>query len=153
MKPTDPPLWLRLIMVVFVVGALLWLFSTPAPAMNHGFNPDDKTVQWMERKMRPDQPEQSCCGAGDGYPVARYKKNDDHTWTVWLADGSALKYPDGTVRTYFDMSIPITVPDNKVNKSDDDIDNPTDVGWIFMRANGSSDPGAIYCLIIHDEGN
>lgn len=25
----DPPLWLRLIMVVFVIGALFFVFSTP----------------------------------------------------------------------------------------------------------------------------
>lgn len=142
------------ITVVAVLAAVFWLFwPVRAPAMNHGFNPDAPLTKWMESKIRPDSPPNPCCGKADAYPVARYQRNSDHTWTVWLADGSALKYPDGTTRDYFDMSTPIIVPDNKVNAPDDDLDNPTDVGWVFMRVASPTEVGAVYCLIVHPEGN
>ena len=134
---------------------LLWaLWPHSAPAMDHGFNPSDPTVKWFERKMIPNITfQQSCCGKADAYPVERVRRNTDHTWSVWLADGSEVKYPDGTHREYFDKNIPIVVPDDKVNPPDDDLDNPTDVGWIFMRVSTPAQPGAIYCVIIHPEGN
>jgi hypothetical protein len=144
--------------VIFFVGlalaCLIWLFTTPAPAMDHGFNPTNPTVKWFERKMVPNITfAQSCCGKADAYPVERVRRNTDQTWSVWLADGSEVKYPDGSRRAYFDKSVEIVVPDSKVNPPDDDLDNPTDVGWIFMRVSTPAQPGAIFCLIIHPEGN
>jgi hypothetical protein len=136
-----------LVAVAIVLACLFWLFTVkPAPAMNHGFNPDAPLAKWFESKLRPDV-HSPCCGKGDAYPVARVKRNADHTWTVWLEDGSAIEYPDGTHRDYVDKNVPIIVPDNKVNPPDDDLDNPTDVGWIFMKSS------MIYCLIVHSEGN
>ena len=137
-----------------VLACMFWLFTTPAPAMDHGFNPTNPTVKWFERKMVPNISfPQSCCGKGDAYPVERVRRNTNHTWSVWLADGSEVKYPDGTHRAYFDKNIEIVVPDINVNPPDDDLDNPTDVGWIFMRVSTPAQPGAIYCVIIHPEGN
>ena len=145
--------WLSVLLTVLILTCLFILFSKPAPAMDHGFNPNDTTVRWFQRKMRPDLPSSACCGKGDGYPVARYEENPDHSYTIWLADGSALKYPDGTTREYFDMSVPINVPWNKVNDLIDDIDNPTDVSWVFMRVSTPTDVGTMYCFIRHPEGN
>ena len=142
---------------VWLIGLtlLLWLFMVQhAPAMDHGFNPNNPTVQWFERLQRPDSQPNSCCGKGDAYPVARYEHHPkDHTYSVWLADGSAIKYPDGTTREYFDMSTEIIVPENKVNKYEDDLDNPTDTSWVFMRVSTPTDVGTVYCLIRHPEGN
>jgi hypothetical protein len=148
------PLALIVFAIFFVIFVLLMLFTTPAPAMDHGFDPTNQTVKWFERKMIPNITfQQSCCGKADAYPVARVRRNTNQTWSVWLADGSAIKYPDGTKREPFDENTEIVVPDSKVNPPDDDLDNPTDVGWIFMRVSNPTNPGAIYCLIIHEEGN
>jgi hypothetical protein len=150
----EPPLWQRLVGVAIVLGLLLWMFMTPAPAMDHGFNPNSATTKWFERLIRPDQPPNSCCGKGDAYPVARYEHHPEtHTWSVWLSDGSAIKYPDGTTRDYFDMSTEIIVPENKVNSLEDDLDNPTDTSWVFMRVSTPTDVGTMYCFIRHPEGN
>jgi hypothetical protein len=143
-----------LVLWAVFLACLLWLFTVPAPAMDHGFNPNNPTVKWFERKMIPNITfQQSCCGKADAYPVERVRRNTDHTWSVWLADGSEVKYPDGSHRAYFDKNTEIVVPDDKVNPPDDDLDNPTDVGWIFMRVSNPTNPGAIYCLVIHPEGN
>jgi hypothetical protein len=151
--------WDLVLSAAFLALALGFLFVLligvkPAPAMDHGFDPTNQTVKWFERKMIPNITfQQSCCGKADAYPVARVKRNTNQTWSVWLADGSAIKYPDGTKREPFDENTEIVVPDSKVNPPDDDLDNPTDVGWIFMRVSNPTNPGAIYCLIIHPEGN
>lgn len=156
-EPVEPPLWARLLFGAFVLVTLIWLFSTPcAHAMNHGFDPDDPTIKWFESKIRPDSPPNSCCGKGDAYPVERYECPEPKTGkgcTVWLADGSAKLYPDGTRRDYFDKSVPITVPFNKVNPDDDDLDNPTDMSWLFMRVSTPTEAGTIYCFIKHPSGN
>ena len=156
--PSKANPWDAILSAALTALALAFLFSLfvvkPAPAMDHGFDPTAPTVKWMERKMIPNITfQQSCCGKADAYPVARVRRNTNHTWSVWLADGSAVIYPDGTKREPFDEHTEIVVPDSKVNPPDDDLDNPTDVGWIFMRVSNSTNPGAIYCLIIHDEGN
>jgi hypothetical protein len=133
-----------------ILSALLWvLWPHPAPAMNHGFDPSAPATKWFEGLERPDQPPNSCCGKADAYPVDRYQKNSDHTYTVWIADGSPIKYPDGTTRDPWDINVPIIVPDNKVNKEDDDLDNPTDHSWLFFRASTPTDVGTIYCFVRH----
>lgn len=149
-----PPIAAMLVGWAVAVALSVWaLWPHAAPAMNHGFNPDAPLTKWFESKIRPDSPPNSCCGKGDAYPVERYQNNGDHTYTIWLADGSAILYPDGTRRDYFDKATPIIVPDNKVNPPDDDLDNPTDVSWVFMRVSTSTDVGTVYCLILHPEGN
>lgn len=136
------------------IALLLYLiWPHAAPAMDHGFDPSNTTVQWFEALQRPDTPG-SCCGKADAYPVGRYELHPElHEVWAWLEDGSAIKYPDGTVRVYFDMSTKIIVPDNKVNKSADDLDNPTDVSWIFMRVSSPTEVGNVYCLILHPSGS
>jgi hypothetical protein len=144
---------LSIALTILILAVLFFLFSAPAPAMDHGFNPNDPATKWFELKMRPDLPESKCCGKADAYPVSHYQKNDNGTYTVWLADGSALKYPDGITRKPFDIETPIIVPSELVNKLEDDLDNPTDVGWIFMQVNSPTNPGLIFCFIRHPEGN
>lgn len=142
---------LFLVLMMFLVSSLLIERSY---GMDHGFDHNDATVKWFEKQLRPDQPPLSCCGKGDAYPVDRYIHNPhEHTYTVWLHDGSAIKYPDGTRRDYFDKSVPIEVPENKVNPLEDDQDNPTDFSWIYMRVSTPTDPGTIYCFIRHPNLN
>lgn len=151
-KGAEPPLWLRLIMVVFVVGLMLWMFTKPAPAMDHGFSPTDPTVHWFERLQRPDMPG-SCCGKGDAYPVEDYRPVNDGSgdYIAKIGDGSAKLYPDGTTRQAIPDGTEIRVPEALINKLDDDLDNPTDVSWIFMTVHGG-EVGTVYCLIRHLQG-
>lgn len=141
--------------LVLVIGFIfcLLLIAAPASAMNHGFDPSAPAVKWFEKLERPDSRPNSCCGKADAYPVDRYQKNSDHTFTVWVADGSALKYPDGTTRDEWDTSVPIIVPDTKVNDESDDLDNPTEHGWLFFRPSTKRDVGTIYCFIRHPNGS
>jgi hypothetical protein len=138
-----------LIFCAVVLACLFWLFTVPAPAMDHGFNPNAPATRWFESLIVPDRPPLSCCGKADAYPVDRYQKNNDHTYTVWIADGSPVKYPDGTTRDPWDVNVPISVPDTKVNKLDDDLDNPTEHGWLFFRPDTNHDVGTIYCFVRH----
>jgi hypothetical protein len=150
------PEWVRQMLVAAITALIVSVSMVTchqARAMDHGFNPNNPTVRWFQSKMRPDQPSLSCCGKGEAYPVARYQENPDHTYTAWLADGSALKYPDGTTRDYFDMATPITVPKDKVNDLRDDLDNPTDVSWVFMTVSTSTEVRSMFCFIRHPEGN
>jgi hypothetical protein len=147
-----------IVFVAVVLACLFWLFTTPAPAMDHGFDPNSKTVQWFERLMRPDMPDSSCCGKGDGYPVERYWQNKDAngtptgTWTAVIGDGSAKLYPDGTTREYIATGTEVIVPDLYVNNYEDDLDNPTDVSWIFMAVH-AGEISAVYCLVRHPSAN
>jgi hypothetical protein len=136
-----------------VVFAFLLVIAATHKAKAHDWDHMGKHTEWFESRIRPDQPPNSCCGEADAYPVDRYIKNDDHTYTVWVADGSALVTKEGRVREYWDMATPITVPDNKVNHEDDDLDNPTDHSWIFMRVSTPTDVGTIYCFIRHPNGS
>jgi hypothetical protein len=148
--------WVRQVLVAAITALIVSVTMVTchqARAMDHGFNPNDPTVRWFQSKMRPDEPSLSCCGKGEAYPVARYQENPNHSYTVWLADGSALKYPDGATRAYFDMATPITVPKNKVNDPIDDLDNPTDVSWVFMTVSTPTDVRSMFCFIRHPEGN
>jgi hypothetical protein len=156
-KSSPGSVWGSLLGAVYaalIIGGLLFvLWPYPAPAMNHGFDPSAPATKWFESLERPDQSPNSCCGKADAYPVDRYQKNSDHTYTVWIADGRPIKYPDGTTRDPWDITVPISVPDNKVNKEDDDLDNPTDHSWLFFRASTPTDVGTIYCFIRHPNGN
>lgn len=137
------------------LGAVLVLaLSPPSHGMNHGFDPDAPATKWFEKLQRPDSIPNSCCGKGDAYPVDRYERiNARGDYRVWIADGSAIKYPDGTTRDPWDTSVPIEVPFNKVNKEDDDLDNPTEHSWLFFRASTPTDVGTVYCFIRHPNGS
>jgi hypothetical protein len=143
---------LTLAVVALSVVVLFGVLAAPAHGMDHGFDPNSPVTKWFEEQQRPDTPG-SCCGKADAYPVDRYQKNADHTYTVWIADGRAIVYPDGSRRDPWDESVPITVPENKVNKEDDDLDNPTNHGWLFFRTSTPKDVGTIYCFIRHPQGN
>lgn len=136
------------IVIAFVIF-MIWPRS--APAMDHGFDPTNKTVKWMETLQQPNYPG-SCCGKADGYPVSEYWDNHDGTWTAVIGDGSAKKFPDGTTREYIATGEKVIVPIEKVNKYEDDLDNPTDVSWLFMTVH-AAEPGTIYCFIRHPSGN
>lgn len=134
-----------------IVTILVWS-CLPARAMNHGFNPDAPTVKWMEKQIRPDSPPNSCCGAADGYPVDNYEPLPDGTYRVWIANGDPIVFPDGTRRDPWDISIPLVVPKEKINAETDDLDNPTDHGWLFFRPSNDHEPGSFYCFIRHPTG-
>jgi hypothetical protein len=149
-----------------VVAALcVWLmWPHQAPAMDHGFDPGDKGVQWFESLKIPPMEMVSCCGKADAYPVDRYTKLPNGDYEVWVEDGSAHPYPDGTKRVPWDESVPITVPAARVNKEDDDLTNPTDHGWLFFiprreYPGDGSEPkpstvvSEVYCFIRHPQGN
>lgn len=129
----------------------IWPFK--AHAMDHGFDPNSATTKWMERQMRPDNPTSSCCGKADAYPVDRYRKLPTGDYEVWIENGDAITYPDGTKREPWDVNISLIVPSNKINKEDDDLDNPTDHGWLFFRPTNDHEPGTFYCFIRHPQGN
>ncbi len=150
-KPT-PPRGIALMGWAVAIALGLWAFwPRPAPALDHGFNPNNATVKWMESLQRPNEPG-SCCGKGDGYPVSDYWDNGDGTWTAVIGDGSAMVYPDGTSRHYVTTGEHIIVPRDLVNHIEDDLDNPTDTSWIFMTVYDSG-IGTLYCLIRHPSGN
>jgi hypothetical protein len=139
---------------IWLIGLtlLFYLFTIQhAPAMDHGFNPNNPTVQWFESLVRPDYPG-SCCGKADAYPVESYWPNPDGTWTAKIGDGSAKKFPDGTTRDPIPNGYEVIVPKAVVNKAEDDLGNLTDVSWIFMTVHGG-EPGTIYCLVRHPSGN
>jgi len=135
-------------LVIALVMYMMWPRS--APAMDHGFNPNNATVKWMESLPRPNTPG-SCCGKGDGYPVEDYWPNPDGSWTAKIGDGSAMKYPDGTTREYIANGTEVIVPRELVNPWEDDLGNPTDVSWLFMTVH-AAEVGTIYCLIRHPQG-
>ena len=148
--------------VIIGALALVGMLST-AQAMNHGFDPDAPATQWFEGLKQPPAGVVSCCGKSDAYPVDQYEKQADGSYIVWVADGDAIVYPDGTRRTAWDVNIPVIVPADKVNDLQDDLDNPTDHGWLFFvpirsyPQNGDEPPpsksySVIYCFIRHPQG-
>jgi hypothetical protein len=151
---SHPKPWVQIAFGLGLVAVMvLALCIGKANAMNHGFNPDLPATKWFEGLKQPDAVNISCCGKGDAYPVDRYVRNADNSFTVWIEDGSEITYPDGAHRPFFDKSIPIHVPANKINDMQDDLDNPTEHGWIFMRVSSDTDWGTIYCFIRHPQGN
>jgi hypothetical protein len=162
----DGCLWLFASMigigVLVLVVALTLLFSRPAHAAK-GFDPNtDKMAAWMEKLMRPDFPYEPpksvwpCCGKADAYPVSSYFVNPDGSYSVVIADGSSRVYPDGTIRPEIRTGRTVIVPSGKVNDLTDDLDNPTDFSWVFLRMYEyeSADGGyMVYCFIRHPQGN
>jgi len=150
-RPRRPEAARTLVGWAIFIAFGLWLFwPHKAPAMDHGFDPNAPTTKWFESLPRPNFPG-SCCGKGDAYPVESYWPNPDGTWTAKIGDGSAKKYPDGTRRDPIADGTEIIVPKEVVNRAEDDLDNPTDVSWIFMTVH-SGEVGMIYCLIRHPSG-
>lgn len=139
------------VMAATILAGFVFCMLTPAHAMDHGFDPNNATVQWFEKLQRPDQPG-SCCGKADAYPVGSYVENADGSVDATVSDGSAKAYPDGTYRPYFPTGEVVHVEKVLVNKHDDDIDNPTDTSWVFMTVNNGV-TGHVYCLIRHPSGN
>ncbi len=132
-----------------VIALLLYIFwPHPAPAMDHGFDPNSATTKWFETLQRPDRPG-SCCGKADAYPVT-YKMNPDGSADVTVTDGSDKVYPDGYHRPAYTGGV-ITVPKDLINPYDADLGNTTDTSWIFMTVYGG-EMGSFYCLIRHPEG-
>lgn len=131
----------------------MWLAGMvrPAHAMDHGFDPNSPTTKWFEALLRPDTGT-PCCGKGDAYPVNDYWPNPDGTWTAVIADGSAIKFPDGTYREYLPTGEKVIVPADKVNEARDDLDNPTDLSWIFVRALTGNIEN-VYCFVRHPQGS
>lgn len=145
MRTSSKILW-KLLFVVIVL-------SVPAYAMDHGFDKNDPLVKWFELLPRPDY-SGPCCGASDGYPVVRYWRDGPrsrHTWTAVIGDGSARHFPDGTTREPIPDGTEVTVPDNKINPERDDLDNPTDLSWIFMSVSEGR-PQNIFCFVRHPQG-
>lgn len=147
------PVWPFLLALALAALLFGFLAGKAAHALDHGFNPNDKTVRWFESLMMPDGPA-SCCGKADAYPLSDYWANSDgtDTWTVVVAEGSHRVYPDGTVRPYIAAGTQIIVPGRKMNRWEDDLDNPTDTSWVFMSVYGGV-PGTVYCVIRHPQGN
>lgn len=153
------------IVLGLLTGVALGLGGCPRGyAMNHGFDPDAPATKWFETLRIPPQEQVSCCGKADAYPVDRYTKLPNGDYEVWIEDGSAKAYPDGTRRIAWDESVPIKVPAERVNKEDDDLSNPTDHGWLFFipqreypadggEAKPSTKVSTIYCFIRHPQGN
>lgn len=141
------PLVLALAICLIVIS----LLSGKARALDHGFDPTDKTVQWFESLQRPDA-KGSCCGKADAYPVSNYWDNGDGSHTLVIGDGSAKKYPDGSYRPYLPTGAEIVVPDSKINRREDDLDNPTDTSWLFVAVYAGIHDH-IYCAILHPSGN
>jgi hypothetical protein len=162
-EPTELPFWARLLMAAFVsavITCMVLLFSKPAHAINHGYDPNDKAVQWFESLYMQERlpMKVSCCGRSDSYPVDRYEILPNGDYKVWVEDGSVKLYPDGKHRAYWNKDIPIIVPKKKVNPMEDDLNNPTDHGWIFFNPHGNPgdhplDEGDIYCFVPHPQGN
>jgi hypothetical protein len=153
LRPEEPFLVTRILITVAIVVAILLYAIWPVHAMNHGFPPDAPMTVWMEKQIRPDSPPNSCCGVADAYPVDRYEKLPGGDFQVWIQNGDAIEFPDGTRRAPWDISIPLTVPFNKVNKAEDDLDNPSNHGWLFFRPSNDHEPGTFYCFIRHPQGN
>lgn len=138
-----------LIVAVFMLLAV----SRAHAHLDHGFNPNPETTKWMESLRRPNYSDSSCCGKGDGYPISSYWQNKGKgTWTAVIGDGSAITYPDGQTREYIATGTEVEVPDEVVNDLKDDLDNPTDTSWIFLRV-VNAEPANIYCFIRHPSGN
>lgn len=145
-RPSFWPLWLGLGM-----GVAAALFVPPrAHGMDHGFDKSDPKVKWFESLQRPDRQPAPCCGVADSYPVSRSQAiPSEHIVRVWIEDGSAKAYPDGTFRRPWDVSIPIDVPDYKINTESEQLSNPTNQGWLFFQpAPGSTTVvEAVYCYV------
>jgi hypothetical protein len=156
-EPVELPFWKRALMsaAVAIAFLLLLLWSHPGHSKDHGFDPSKKATQWFESLIRPDLPPNSCCSMADSYPVKSYRKNDDHTYTVWLLNGDAIVYPDGQRRDPWDITVPVTVPDTKVNGFNDQQNNPTNTGWLFFRPaiDSATEVGSVYCFVPYDSGS
>lgn len=146
-----------------IVALTLAVYSTPALAMNHGFDPDAPATKWFEKLKIPPKEEVGCCGLADAYPVDRYERLPNGDYRAWIADGSARLYPDGTRRAPWDESVPLIIPSERINKEIDDLDNPTDHSWLFfvpvekLDADGhqlpADKPSTFYCFIRHPQGS
>lgn len=122
-----------------------------------GFDPNtDPMAKWMETLLRPDYPYNPpdnvwpCCGKADAYPVSTYYINPDGSYSVIIADGSLKVYPDGTVRPAITTGRTLVVPSGKVNKVEDDLDNPTDFSWVFLVMHEQSNPDGDYTVMCFD---
>lgn len=149
--------------VFYLAIVVALMVTSPSHAKNHGFDPMAPTTKWFESLKIPPEEMVSCCGKADAYSVDRYEKLPNGDYRVWIADGSAIVFPDGTRRTAWNTEIPIIVPKENVNKETDDLDNPTDHSWLFFQpkslypADGSEPPpseevSVVYCFIRHPNG-
>ena len=127
-------------------------------AFDHGFNKESPDTKWFESLMIPPHYVVSCCGKADAYPVDRYEKLPNGDYRVWIAKGHDKPYPDGTRRTPWNIDVPIVVPAARVNREEDDLDNPTEFSWLFFDpartfdGSPSSKVVEIYCFIRHPQG-
>lgn len=140
-----------------IIVALTALYTTPAPALPHGFDPASPNVKWFESKQYPPNYTNSCCGKGDAFFVSDYwpGKDDagnDGFWVRLTADDAApIKYPDGTIREavapgeYF-------IPNEHVNREGDDLDNPFDRSVMWATVNDMKF-SRVWCFIRHPQGN
>lgn len=145
-------------------GLIYGIGTSVALAMDHGFDPNDATVQWFESLKRPDDtaPKGSCCGKGDAYSIhiledALGNANDESDWgTAEIIDGSAKKWPDGKTRTPIPNGTRFKFPKMKVNPPEDG--NPTSTAWSFLSIVEGNDEASkasgkgnhirmIYCVI------
>lgn len=154
--------YLVTLFLFYLAIAIASVITKPAYALNHGF-PSSATTKWFESQKMPPDEVVSCCGKADAYPVDDYEKLPNGDYKVWIVDGSAIQYPDGSRRVPWDTKIPVIVPAGRVNKLEDDLDNPTDHGWLFFKpiihlgADGtemepSTDFVDIYCFVRHPNG-
>jgi hypothetical protein len=139
----------------FIVALLAFCLLTPVFAHDHGFDPNSPITKWFDTKNMPPDYIESCCGKGDAYTVDQYWKNPDGTYTAVIADGSAITYPDGTTRAPIPDGTKIIVPASRVNRAEDDLDNPIghSVLWLTISGPGYGiDSINVWCFIRHPEG-
>lgn len=162
-EPRGSRLALGICIGLLLAALALAVFGIGKANAAKGFNPDTSPMaKWMESLLRPDLPYNPpgqiwpCCGKADAYPVSSYFINPDGSYSVVIADGSAITYPDGTTRPPIRTGRTVIVPASKVNKLEDDLDNPTDFSWVFLRMYVDSDPDGdyiMYCFARHPQGS
>jgi hypothetical protein len=92
----------------------------------------------------PDQPEVSCCGAGDAYYADDAEEIDGKLYAI-VTDTrpDSIELDDGSkvTRTHMPVGTKVYVPPNKIRKHP--IANPTDHTVVFLG--GSPESPYVYC--------
>ena len=140
-------IYFTLLAIAFVLFWSCWY----AFAVNHGYDPNDRTVKWFERLVRPNKPPDSCCGKADAYEVGRYYRNAEGKMIAVIVNGEEKHFPDQTWRVPIADGTEIVVPENVINPYEDDLDNPTEKSWIFVALIGGYP--YVYCFVRHPKGN
>jgi hypothetical protein len=138
--------------LVVAVAVACWSVRA-ARAFDHGFDPASPVTQFFDRLQRPYCPPGigvcSCCGKADAYPVAidqdATPDGDKPDGIAHVIDGSAVTYPDGTLRSFIPDGTVFRFTGRDVTKAKQG--NPTRTAWAFLGVGVGGQIAIVWCVV------